>query len=251
MKRFPLPWAAICATVMSMPAWAAGRQLNVCYDDWAPYAYTGAGKKAAGITVDILNEAARSQNLRLNYVYTTYDACRKMVRLGKIDAKLFTSPDEDEDLPRLNTVTEYWMLSAIVRKESPYQHYSGLDMFRGASVGLVNGYVYPDEFKRNHQWQPVYDYESSSLLRQLVVGRIDATFDDLFWLQEQIREKRLPLKVLLPVIQAVPQYTIFSKARTREAQQLDGALKAMAAAGRIDEIYRQHTGETLRRWLEK
>lgn len=250
MKPFPLLCAALYIAMMTGPALAGGKRLSVCYDNWAPYAYPGAGNKVVGITVDILNEAARTQNLQFDYVYTTYDACRKMVRLGKMDAKLFTSPDEDEDLPRLRTVTEYWMLAAIVRKESPYQRYTGLDMFRGASVGLVNGYVYPEEFKHYRQWQPVYDYESSSLLRQLVVGRIDATFDDLFWLQGEIRDKRLPLKVLLPVIYTVPQYTIFSKARAKEARQMDDALKAMATTGRIDEIYRQHTGQTLHRWLQ-
>ncbi|WP_018150726.1 substrate-binding periplasmic protein [Leeia oryzae] len=242
------------AVLVSCLAWfppVQARTLTMCYDNWKPYAFIDAHDHITGITIEILQTAAKTLGHDLRPVYSSYDACRRLVRSGNVDIKLFSSGDEDQDLPHLARSTEYWLIAAVVPAESPQTSFSDMRMFAGKTAGLVQGYVYPDSMTQFKDWKSIHtSLESETNMNLLQLGRIDVTFDDYYWLKDEISQRKAPLKVLLPIISAIPQYTIFAKKDQALARQFDAEISKLFQSGKVDAIYKHYTGSTLAHYIK-
>ncbi|WP_018152834.1 substrate-binding periplasmic protein [Leeia oryzae] len=230
---------------------ASGATLQACYDMWPPYIYTDEQQQTHGITADIMTEAARANGYDIRFTYRAYGACRKLVREGGMDMKLFSSGGEDADLAPLHVSTESWVLAAVVRQDSPHVSYTGIDMFKRDNIGLVTDYAYPDTMNVLKGQNPDYADVIDTSIDRLIKKRIDVAFDDSVWLFDTIRQQHLPLKVLMPAIAIEPQFTILAKRHKALAAKLDHTLAKMLKSGRIDAIYQKYTGKTFQAWREQ
>ena len=244
---------ALLLSLVGLPFFqpATGRTLQACYDMWPPYIYTDAQQKIRGITADIITEAAKANGYDIRFTYRAYSACRKLVRDGGMDMKLFSSGGEDADLAPLHVTTEYWVLAAVVRQDSPHVSYTGIDMFRQDKIGLVTDYAYPKVMEPLKGQDPDYADVIDTSLDRLIKKRIDVAFDDSVWLHDTLRQQQLPLKVLMPAIAIEPQFTVLARRHKALAAKLDHTLTKILKSGRIDAIYQQYTGKTFSAWREQ
>ena len=250
MSRITSVMLAVCFSLTLWLSPSHARTLTLCYDNWKPYAFIDAHNHITGITIDILQAAAKNLGHDLRPVYSSYDACRRLVRSGNVDIKLFSSGDEDQDLPHLAQSTEYWLVAAIVRADHPDSRFTGMHMFAGQTAGLVQGYVYPEVTNRFKDWKDIHaSLESETNLNLLQLGRVDVTFDDYYWLQDEISQRKAPMKVLLPIISAIPQYTIFASKDQALARQFDKEISKLFQSGKVDAIYKHYTGVTLSHYI--
>lgn len=228
---------------------AAG-SFTVCFEEWPPYAQVNQAGQAYGPSIDIYRQALQQVGIpAVTFKEMQYNRCSEQVKQGLTDMKLFVLDNELPGQPQLHEATEYWQIAAIVRKDSPLQHYQGLADFEQARVALITGYLYPEPlhtFIRTHAW-PATD--PNQAYRLIASKRVDAVFLDLLAFEQSNRSLRLPLRALQPVVSRLPVFAVLSSRHLDLPKALDTAITQMKEQGEIDQLYRRHTGRTLTQWL--
>ncbi|WP_029770482.1 ABC transporter substrate-binding protein [Pseudogulbenkiania sp. MAI-1] len=248
MRRFlSLLWSLLALVAAS--SHAAG-PFTVCFEEWQPYAWVNPAGQAYGPSIDIYRQALRQAGIpTVAFKEMQYNRCSEQVKQGLVDMKLFVLDNELPGQPQLHEPTEYWQIAAIVRQDSPLQHYQGLSDFERARLALITGYLYPeplDAFIRTHAWSasdPTHAY------RLIASKRVDAVFLDLLAFEQRNRTLRLPLRPLQPVVARLPVFAVLSSRHQELSKALDAVIGQMREQGEIDRLYRLYTGRTLAQWL--
>ncbi|MBI3146672.1 MAG: transporter substrate-binding domain-containing protein [Pseudogulbenkiania sp.] len=248
MRRFLTSvWSVLALVTASSHAAGA---FTVCFEEWPPYAQVNQAGRAYGPSIDIYRQALRQAGIpAATFKEMQYNRCSEQLKQGLIDMKLFVLDDELPGQPQLHEATEYWQIAAIVRQDSPLQHYQSLNDFERARLALITGYLYPEPlhtFISTRSW-PATD--PSHAYRQIASRRVDAVFLDLLAFEYSNRSLRLPLRSLQPVVSRLPVFAVLSSRHQDLPKTLDAAIVQMREQGEIDRLYRKHTGRTLTQWL--
>ncbi|MGY4907403.1 substrate-binding periplasmic protein [Streptomyces sp. 900116325] len=139
-----------------------------------PFAMTDVSGNPAGFAVDLMNEAAKRLNMKVQYKTTNLQGILAGLSAGQYDigvAGVGATPERAEQVSF--TTPYYWGYTAVVTKKSGKQ--TALPDFDGKRVGVVSGAV-QEAFiaKRMPKAQVVKFKDQTALITQLLSGGIEA-----------------------------------------------------------------------------
>jgi len=144
-----------------------------------------------------------------------------MAQVGIVDAVIPTNFAESRlayfDFPVSPLVD--LIPSLIVRKDSPIDHFSSLEVLRGKKVGVRTKALLEDNFDafvRDGNATLVERSDSISLIDDLLSGRIDFIADSSAMIIYHMTESKIPqrIRILEPPLGASGQYLALSKKRS-------------------------------------
>lgn len=234
--------AATAAALAARPA--SAESLRICYEDWSPFATTVDGR-ATGLMIELVDRALAADGRSATYSQQPYLRCTGNVRSGAFDAILMSS--DERGLVPADTSVAFWEVGVVARPDWPAASFGSLQDFDGATVGLVGAYEYhPRVMAAAAGWRVHHAADALFNLRMTASGRIDATVVDVPWARIEAARERLQVKVLEPMLLAIPQHVYFHPGRTQVAAELGAALRALLADGTVDRLYRRDTGGSFR-----
>jgi len=166
--------------------------------------------------------------------------CAKHVLAGSKDLMPKVT-GRHERLVYTNTPVQYYAAGFIVRADSDFELYKGMQQFKNKSVGVLRG----NSLKAAHlqykdiQWVKVNTGRSQWLM--LVRGRVDAAYGDLiaFTALESYNSKKI--RFLYPPFSINPTFMGFHRSRKDWRDKFSIELERMLADGSISEIYKKHS----------
>ena len=223
-----------------LPGLARADALKACFVAWPPYEETVDGKPA-GLSVEIMTEAARRAGYRIEFTERPWQRCLADVADGTAD--LFLDGSDYPDYLKGRNPTAAFVNAFFVRADDPLQHYDGLDALAGRSVGLVRTYKYPAPIRDHpglqHNLAPETDRQQAAML---AAGRFDLLLGDLANIRALAAADHLAIRDLAPPFSVTPLYPHFGQSDAVPMRRIDAAVGAMAADGTIDWIYRAGLG---------
>ena len=223
-----------------LPPHARAPVLEACFVAWPPSEETVDGKPA-GLTVEIMTEAARRAGYRIQFTERPWQRCLADVAEGAAD--LFLDGSDYPDYLRGRNPTAAFVNAFFVRADDPLQRYDGLPALEGRSVGLVRTYKYPAEI-RNHpgllrNMAPETDEQQATML---AAGRFDLLLGDLVNIRALAAAGHLAIRALAPAFSVAPLYPHFGQGDALPMRRIDEAIGTMLTDGTIDRIYRAGIG---------
>jgi len=218
--------------------------VTFCFNNWPPYTQMVEGKPA-GLSVEILREAAARTGLRPTFVELPWNRCLQSVRGGYVDAVIDAAPRAEflQGPASFSVYTNtFW-----VRDNDPL-HAFDLPALQNYRIGLVNGYVYPKPLHdalRPPAYQIEYSVDDPANVMKLGYGRVDAIIGDYIATRVLAREHRLSLRALQPPHSFDRLYPSFNRNRADLHKRIDVAIAAMIKEGFVDEIYHRRFGISL------
>lgn len=220
---------------------ANAKEISFCFNDWPPYSKLE-NDKPAGISVEILREAARRAGYSATFRELPWKRCLDLVKKGEIDA-VIDAADRDEFLQGPVSVSLYtntfWVHDKSGLKKLDFE------ALRGKTIGLVNGYKYPKQLSDDiarAEMKIDYAVDDATNLRKLGFGRVDVIVADHVSTLLEVKTKGLTLTPLSPAHSADRLYASFNPARQAAQKTINDALAAMLADGFVDRVYRRHLG---------
>ena len=223
-----------------LPGLARADALKACFVAWPPYEEMADGKPA-GLTVEIVTEAARRAGYQIEFSERPWQRCLADVADGTAD--LFLDGSDYPDYLSGRNPTAAFVNAFFVRTDDPLQRYDGLDALAGRSVGLVRTYKYPAEI-RNHpglqrNLAPETDRQQATML---AAGRFDLLLGDLVNIRALAAADHLAIRSLAPPFSVKPLYPHFGRSDAVPMRRIDDAVGSMAADGTLDRIYQARLG---------
>lgn len=222
-------------TVLAAAANAQDDKIRYCFNAWPPYIYSKDGK-AAGLSIEMLDEASRRAGLEAEYFELPWKRCLLQVRQGGMDAAIGAAKrDEYIQGPASYSVysNTFW-----VQTDSTIRSFD-LAAFSGKTVGLVTGYVYPDELVKNPPYAIDYSVDDETNMRKLAAGRVDAIVADLVSTKLAAEKQGLALRAVLPSHSFDALYPSFNKDKPALQSRINAALDAMRKDGFVARVYRE------------
>jgi polar amino acid transport system substrate-binding protein len=223
-----------------LPGLARAEALKACFVAWPPYEETVEGKPA-GLTVEIVTEAARRAGYQIEFAERPWQRCLADVADGTAD--LFLDGSDYPDYLKGRNPTAAFVNAFFVRADDPLQRYDGLDALAGRSVGLVRTYKYPAEIQDHPGLQrnlaPETDRQQATML---AAGRFDLLLGDLVNIRALAAADHLAIRDLTPPFSVTPLYPHFGRSDAVPMRRIDAAVGSMAADGTLDRIYQARLG---------
>lgn len=245
MLLWPLTPRLIAFITVTLIAGAAraDEPVDICYETWEPYSYTGADGAVSGVQIDITRAAFERIGRTVTFTELPYQRCVVEVTTGLRDAMLLT--DSEPSMTHGENYTAVWLTGFYVRADLPLERYEALDDFDGLVLGVVDGYAYPAGIESFAGWARKESSADAAQLLQLMDGNVvDAILDDVLWVASQVKRNGYAIKPVAPIYSAVPQYTHFNANRRDLMVAHDDALGRLLADGTVDQLYEAAIGET-------
>lgn len=220
---------------------ARGDGLRFCFNEWPPYVATEDGK-ATGITIDVMREAGTRSGLTMSFHELPWNRCLEMVRQGVFDGVLDAAkrPEFLQGPASFSAYTNtFW-----VHHDSVLQRFDA-DALQGRSVGLVDGYTYPEalmELLEQANARIDYALDDESNLHKLAFGRIETIVADYASTMSLAQKRKLNVRPLAPTHSSDHLYPSFNSGRAAEQKLLNDAVEQLLRDGVVDRIYRNHLG---------
>ncbi|WP_020591462.1 substrate-binding periplasmic protein [Kiloniella laminariae] len=233
----------------------SNKTIRYCYNEWPPYSIPTEGgyesdgsqkARARGISVEVMTEASRRAGYEAIFIELPWKRCLQSVRNGELDAVLDAAARDDFiQGPAYNSIytNTFWVhgyseisspdLAAIVEKQT------------GVLMGLVDGYVYPEnllaEIGAAHL-EVDYAVDDLANLYKLFQGRVNIIVADFVSTFYYNAHNDLSLRALQPAHSFDPLFPSFHPDRVKMQRQVNRALEEMTRDGSLDEIYRAEIG---------
>nr|WP_282449411.1 transporter substrate-binding domain-containing protein [Roseibium sp. CAU 1639] len=242
----------VAAFLLFAVACARAGPVKLVTFEYPPYEYWN-GTQADGIVVRIVTEAFGKLGRSVSIQVLPWKRALHLVKTGEADA-IFTAFKTDEREQFLDYSTVVLMpqvVSVWTRKDAEIGFNGSMESLAWTDIGLVEGISYGpvvDAAIKARQLKSLdYVPESSSNIRQLLGGRVDAVIMNRYGAMHHLNQlNALPDVVeLQPEISSVPSYIAYSKkggsAELRDA--IDDVLQRMIASGEykaiIDAYFRE------------
>jgi polar amino acid transport system substrate-binding protein len=246
LPRTLAPLLALLPAILALgliPGAAGAEPLRACFVAWPPYEEMIDGRPA-GLTVEIMTEAARRAGYRIEFTERPWQRCLADVTEGTAD--LFLDGSDYPDYLKGRNPTAAFVNAFFVRGDDPLQHYDGLAALDGRSVGLVRTYKYPAEIRDRAGLHPNLAPETDAQqAAMLAAGRFDLLLGDLVNIRALAADAHLAIRSLAPAYSVTPLYPHFGQSDALPMRRIDAAVGALLADGTIDRIYRARIGTGL------
>lgn len=236
---------ALAALVAADPAPAAEVLKVGTEGAYAPFTFQDEKGQLTGYDVEVIREAGRRAGLEVSFVPTPWDSIFLGLEARKFDLVANQIGKTPEREKKYLFTTDYLVSGAqiIVRSDRPGA-LQGLASLAGLKVGTGVGSNYSkllEAYNRSHQ--PgidirYYDGTLTTVLQDIVAGRLDATVNDRLTVGYNVKALKLPVKVVGEPIELVPSHFVVRKGPQGEAlvKRLDAALAAMKADGTLAKL---------------
>ena len=233
---------------------AESKQITACYDGWEPFYYANSEYEAGGVVVTLLNEIARETGYEIQFRLLPFKRCMKQVSKGKIDILMVTGFTTDVLMGRTSLVT--WQVGAVVKKDYPKNHITGLSEFKGKKVLQSLDYEYPEKIRN---FAPYWKVSKVGYINgdnpdvvphaftMVEKGQVDTFLEDIIFSEKIIQDNDLNLKVLKPAVAFEKNYLAYAVGRENLYRKFENALRARAEDGRLDQFYSDILGQS---WSE-
>jgi ABC-type amino acid transport substrate-binding protein len=238
--------SVLIGILISVSSSAFADKFTFCYEPWAPYAESTGATTGTGASIEFIDSVMKALGHTVDFkTIGSPERCAAEVSAGKLDAMMFASAGQVKGGVESATVTEYWLIAAIVNESNPLTKFSSLADFSGKTVGVVKGYLYPDELNGFKGMKKDEVVEADANLRKLDAGRIDVSFDDPIWTMIEAKKNKYKLKALSPLLAADPNYLEFNGKHKELAKKYDAKAAELIKSGLLDKLYKQHVGMTM------
>lgn len=247
--RFPTPkpsraprrlLAALLALAFAPGIAAGAEKVTFCFNYWPPFTHN-VEDRVVGISVELIDEAARRLGVTVEYQELPWNRCLQYVRNGVAHAVVDAAAREEfvQGPTSLGIYSDTLWVHSASAIESP-------EDLRNARIGLVDGYRYSDEIMdmiARLGMTPELSVDDPANLRKLAFRRTDAAIADLMGTLVYAREHRLMIRPLYPPLSSDPLYLSFHAKYSDLQKRFDAAFREMLAEGFVDRVYEAHIGE--------
>ena len=254
VKLFSIFWFVFLLGVIPHYTKAESKQITACYDGWEPFYYANSEYEAGGVVVTLLNEIASETGFEIQFRLLPFKRCMKQVSQGKIDILMVTGSTTGVLMGRTPLVT--WQIGAVVKKDYPKNHITGLSVFKGKKVLQVLDYEYPEKIRNFDPYWKVskvgyFNGDNPDVVphafTMIETGQGDTFLEDIIFSEKIIKENDLNLKVLKPAIASEKNYLAYALGRENLYRKFENALRLRAEDGRLDKFYKDILGQS---WSE-
>lgn len=195
---------------------ASSLTINICYEEWKPYAYIDELGKKSGTVIDRLKALSGKFDIDFTFEQTSYSHCVEFVRRGVYDFALFTN--EDDFLANLPTPITTWDLTLVVHEETKLQNI--MDGSKKRTLIISHEYQYPPGLIEKLETVP-FTFKKSTyfasnkreiaeLFKDVIDKKADAILIDINWANLMINQLRLPLVAIPTPLHSELQYIGYS-----------------------------------------
>lgn len=218
--------------------------LKACYEEWPPYTSSATKTSAIGITIEALETALEPFGHTITYYAMPYARCDAEAAAGNIDIAFFLPANSINNMQQNTVNMAWWILGAFVPQDSSHKRYTGLQAFKGKTIGMVIGYEYTEEIENYTGWRKDSVSDAVVNMKKLHLHRLDLVIDDVPWALDLMAKEQLNIRLLQPVIAALPNYISFGDKLKDNIEVIDKTLSAMENDGRLDALYQKYTGKS-------
>lgn len=212
---------------------------------YAPFTFQDEKGQLTGYDVEVVRELGRRAGLEVVFVPTPWDSIFLGLEARKFDVvanQIGKTPEREKKY----LFTQDYLVSGaqiIVKKDRPGS-FQGLESLAGLKVGTGVGSNYSKLLEaHNASGKPGIDiryYEGNltTVLQDIVAGRLDATVNDRLTVGYNVKSLGLPVKLVGEPIALVPSHLVVRKGPQGEAlvKRLDAALAAARADGTLAKL---------------
>jgi len=224
MRQIPLlvtVFVALAGTARAAPV----QKLKVGTEGvYAPFTFQDASGALTGYDVEVIREIARRAGLEAVFVPTPWDSIFLGLESRKFDLVANQIGKTPEREKKYLFSDDYLVSGAqIIVKEGRAGAFSGLESLAGLKVGTGVGSNYSKLLEGyNASHSPGIDikyYEGNltTVLQDIVAGRLDATVNDRLTVGYNVKQLRLPVKLVGAPLALVPSHFVVRKGPEGEA----------------------------------
>jgi L-cystine transport system substrate-binding protein len=192
---------------------------------YAPFSFMDEQGRITGYDIEVVREAAQRVGVDVTFVPTPWDGMFLALDSGKFDGvanQIAKTPEREQKYAFSDS---YLMAGAqiIVRGDRAGSFSEGLASLKGLKVGTGVGsnftrYLEAFNAKNGNAIQlKYYDGNLTTVLQDLVAGRLDATLNERLTVAYHRQKLGLDIKAVGPPIQEVPSFLLFRKDAGGEA----------------------------------
>lgn len=212
---------------------------------YAPFTFRDQGGQLTGYDVEVVRELAKRAGLEATFVPTPWDAIFLGLDARKFDLvanQIARTPEREKKY----LFTDSYLVSGaqIIVKSDRAGAFDGLASLAGLKVGIGVGSNYAkllESYNASHTPRidiKYYDGTFSTVVQDIVAGRLDATVNDRLTAGYDAKALSLPVKIVGAPIELVPSHFVVRKGPEGEAlvKRLDAALAAMKQDGTLSKL---------------
>ncbi|WP_242342659.1 transporter substrate-binding domain-containing protein [Anaeromyxobacter terrae] len=212
---------------------------------YAPFTFQDADGKLTGYDVEVVREIARRAGLEPVFAPTPWDSIFLGLESRKFDLvanQIGKTPEREKKY----LFTDDYLVSGaqIIVKDGRAGTFSGLESLAGLKVGTGVGSNYSKLLEAyNASHTPgidikYYDGTLTTVLQDIVAGRLDATVNDRLTVGYNVKKLALPVKLVGAPLALVPSHFVVRKGPEGEAlvKRLNEAIAAAKRDGTLAKL---------------
>jgi ABC-type amino acid transport substrate-binding protein len=230
---------------------ALADNFKFCFEPWEPYGMRDDKGVTSGIVIDFYQQIFTKLGHKLEFVQMPPARCYDQAKTGGVDGFICNSPGTVPEVIDLKFTEEYWMLAAIVPEHSTLTNFTGIEQFKGKTVGVTKEYPYPEELKGFPDMKKEETVDSINSLRKVANNRIDVMFDDPVWADNIAKTEKLKFKRLMPLAASAKDCGSMAKKHAALAEKVNATANELIKAGALDKLYQKYLGMNLKAFKTK
>jgi ABC-type amino acid transport substrate-binding protein len=219
---------------------------------YAPFTFTDAKGELIGYDVDVVKELAKRVGLEVKFLPTPWDSMFLGLESKKFDLvanQIGKTPEREKKY----LFTDDYLVSGaqIIVRQDRAGTFAGLASLAGLKVGTGVGSNYGkllEDFNAKGGSPAIdikyYDGNLTTVLQDVVVGRLDATLNDRLTVGYNVKQLKLPVKLTGEPVALVPSYFVVRKDAAGEAlvKKLNEGLAALKKDGTLARLSQKWFG---------
>lgn len=234
----------ICLSFAPFTPVNAQTPLTFCFEKWEPYTFIDENKKASGLSIHLIEIAAKKLDIAVKFVYLPWKRCLSSVENGRMDA-VIDAAKRDVFLQGPTTLA-YYTNTIWVHTYDALHTLPSLIALKERRAGYIDGYSYSPDYMSIPGVRIDYSPDQETVLRKLDAARVDFAVADYVTSKHLLKTKPLHVRELRPFPAVNPLYLSFHKSRVKEHRLFEATFKAMKEDGSVDAAYQAHIGVTLK-----
>lgn len=215
---------------------------------YAPYNYLDKDKQYTGFDVDIAKEVAKRLDKKAKFVAQDFSGLIPGLQKGKFDMLVSQVTITDDRKKQVDFTEPYITneVKAIVKDDNTT--IKSAEDFKGKTIGVGLG-TNDEAYLRNDLMKKVGKFKINTYddvittLKDLNVGRIDATINNVFALKPIVEENGYKIKAVGGALKSDKAGIAVKKGQTELVDQLNKALNDMEKDGTYTKIYKKWFNE--------
>lgn len=208
--------------------------------DFPPYNFTDQGN-FTGLDTEIVELVLSELSIEADYKFASWGDVVKSVDENSTHLAFQFAP-KPERFEKYNMVGPHRVGKTVLAIPADSNvSFSNINDLAGKKVATVTGYSYTKEFDANDKIQKVQSADNLDSLKKLANKEVEFMIGDLNTIMHLAKTNGISaqIKVLPNVLQEVPRYIAFPKAKQVDAERFEKKLKELIANGKIEAIIKK------------